>query len=383
MKNKLFIIISILALVSLVGAIKFFSVEDNWVCVGDKWVRHGNPDKEKSSQECGNDTKIKEDLKNSCQDNNGTWLEEYMECEYVGQKWCIDVGGVFDECTSACRHNPGAELCTMQCVPVCVFDKDNIKPKQSVSPRDASYVLDGEVVYLSDGQGVVSKRGSRVSLWAESSGDLDGDGLVDRAVVLTEDTQGSGIFFYVAVALFKNGAYHGGNGIFIGDRVAPQNLSIVDGLALLNYADRRPEDAMSVRPSQADSAWFEVFDGELKRISAKLDQNKNNRVAIKLYNPSRLDSIVSPFEIEGEARGNWFFEASFPVILVNWDGLIIAQGIAQAEGDWMTEEFVPFKARLEFDKPEYKNNGALILKKDNPSGLPEYDDALEVPIFFK
>ena len=26
--------------------------------------------------------------------------------------------------------------------------------------------------------------------------------------------------------------------------------------------------------------------------------------------------------------------------------------------------------------------GSLILKKDNPSGMPEHDDALEIPIFF-
>jgi hypothetical protein len=50
----------------------------------------------------------------------------------------------------------------------------------------------------------------------------------------------------------------------------------------------------------------------------------------------------------------------------------------------MTEDFVPFKATLNFtvDKNIYSRNGALILKKDNPSGLPEYDDALEIPIVF-
>ncbi|MFA6307297.1 MAG: Gmad2 immunoglobulin-like domain-containing protein [Patescibacteria group bacterium] len=95
------------------------------------------------------------------------------------------------------------------------------------------------------------------------------------------------------------------------------------------------------------------------------------------------DYISSPLTITGQARGTWFFEASFPIFLVNWDGLIIAQGIAQAKDDWMTEDFVPFEATLEFEKPSYKNNGALILQKDNPSGLPEYDDALEISILFE
>lgn len=108
---------------------------------------------------------------------------------------------------------------------------------------------------------------------------------------------------------------------------------------------------------------------------------------IRVYNPRLNQRILSPLVIEGEARGYWFFEASFPVVLVDWDGLIIADGIAQAvlSGDetWMTEDFVKFKAELTFKKPSYKDNGALILRKDNPSGLPENDDSLEIPIFFE
>ena len=92
--------------------------------------------------------------------------------------------------------------------------------------------------------------------------------------------------------------------------------------------------------------------------------------------------IKSPLTITGEARGYWYFEASFPVVLVDWDGKIIAEGIATAQDEWMTEDFVPFEATLEFTKPSYGENGALILQKDNPSDLPELDDALEIPIKF-
>lgn len=107
---------------------------------------------------------------------------------------------------------------------------------------------------------------------------------------------------------------------------------------------------------------------------------------IRVSLPRANEAISSPLEIKGEARGNWFFEASFPVVLADWNGRIIAQGVATAEGDWMTAEFVPFKAELEFEKPEFigdfSKRGALILQKDNPSGLPEHDDALEIPIIF-
>ncbi|KKP91972.1 MAG: hypothetical protein UR94_C0008G0009 [Parcubacteria group bacterium GW2011_GWA2_36_10] len=116
-------------------------------------------------------------------------------------------------------------------------------------------------------------------------------------------------------------------------------------------------------------------------ITDEAEKSKANLV--KLESVHAGDSITSPIKITGEARGNWFFEASFPISIVNWDGLIIGQGVAQAKGEWMTEGFVPFEANISFDKATYKNNGSIILQKDNPSGLPENDDALEIPIFFK
>ncbi len=104
---------------------------------------------------------------------------------------------------------------------------------------------------------------------------------------------------------------------------------------------------------------------------------------IRIDSPRPNQEIESPLIIQGEARGTWFFEGSFPVVLTDWDGLIIAQGYVTAKDEWMTEDFVRFEGTLEFKKPDYSNKGSLILRKDNPSGLPENDDALEIPIIFK
>ena len=108
---------------------------------------------------------------------------------------------------------------------------------------------------------------------------------------------------------------------------------------------------------------------------------------IHLTSPLPNAEISSPLTLTGEARGTWYFEASFPVFLTDWDGKIIAQGIATAQGDWMTTAFVPFTATLTFTTADisgqYAKRGTLILKKDNPSGLPQYDDAVEIPIRFK
>lgn len=107
---------------------------------------------------------------------------------------------------------------------------------------------------------------------------------------------------------------------------------------------------------------------------------------IRVTSPSPGSRITSPVTITGEARGTWFFEASFPVYVTDWDGLIIGEGHATANGEWMTTEFVPFTAVITFDTSQirgnYSNRGTIILKKDNPSGLPKHDDALEIPVLF-
>ena len=103
---------------------------------------------------------------------------------------------------------------------------------------------------------------------------------------------------------------------------------------------------------------------------------------IKVDSPLPNQEILSPLLVTGQARGYWFFEASFPVRLLDGNGKEIAIKPAEAQDDWMTEEFVPFKAVLEFKMPS-SDFGTLILEKDNPSGLPEKADELRMPVRFK
>lgn len=137
---------------------------------------------------------------------------------------------------------------------------------------------------------------------------------------------------------------------------------------------------------KAGNAIMESYPRQCRANDITFTENIGNEIEkidlIRLDNPRPNQKITSPLQVSGQARGTWFFEGDFPVILVNWDGLIIAEGYATAEGEWMTEDFVKFKAELKFEKPELYERGALILHKDNPSGLPENDDALEIPITF-
>jgi hypothetical protein len=102
---------------------------------------------------------------------------------------------------------------------------------------------------------------------------------------------------------------------------------------------------------------------------------------IRVTNITANQVISSPVTIEGSARGYWYFEASFPVELVDGNGKTVAIGPAQAQAEWMTTEFVPFSITLSFAKPTTPT-GTLILRNDNPSGLPENADELRIPIRF-
>lgn len=116
-------------------------------------------------------------------------------------------------------------------------------------------------------------------------------------------------------------------------------------------------------------------DSVTKHIQSKDD-------LIRVVAPGPGEEITSPLIVKGEARGYWFFEASFPVRLFDGNGKELAVGIAQAEKEWMTTEFVPFSAALTFTKP-FTAAGTLVVEKDNPSGLPEHADALRIPVVFK
>jgi hypothetical protein len=104
---------------------------------------------------------------------------------------------------------------------------------------------------------------------------------------------------------------------------------------------------------------------------------------IRVTEPVANTEIGSPLTIKGEARGYWFFEASFPVKLIDAEGndVPLDPPYMMATEEWMTEEFVLFEDTFTFTPPATET-GTLILQKDNPSGLPENDDELRIPVRF-
>ena len=101
----------------------------------------------------------------------------------------------------------------------------------------------------------------------------------------------------------------------------------------------------------------------------------------RVSNPLPNQLVESPLIVRGAAPGNWFFEDNLPVRLVDDAGHPLAQIGAQAEGEWMTTDFVPFSAVLVFP-PASSTTGVLIIAKDNPSGLPEHAAEFKIPVRF-
>lgn len=110
--------------------------------------------------------------------------------------------------------------------------------------------------------------------------------------------------------------------------------------------------------------------------------NKGESSDIKDLSVNSGQEITSPLTVTGQVRGTWFFEASFPIKITDEQGNILGSSFVQAQSDWMTEDFVEFKGTITYVS-KTGGKGFLVLAKDNPSGLPEYDKELKIPVVLK
>ena len=140
--------------------------------------------------------------------------------------------------------------------------------------KNATYRINGRQILLSNGK-------SETAIAASSSekivttyfgnvatGDLNADGGPDAAFILTQNTGGSGTFYYVVAALQTSHGYQGTNGILLGDRIAPQATTISNGVVTVAYADRKPTDPMTAAPSLGVSRSFMIQKNALVELSS-------------------------------------------------------------------------------------------------------------------
>lgn len=135
--------------------------------------------------------------------------------------------------------------------------------------RNATYIIDGEPVTLIDGVAeteVAPDSASKIItryFGNELIADLNNDGREDVVFVLTQETGGSGTFYYTVAALNTGDGYIGSEAYLLGDRIAPQTTELSQNpnhqnVIIVNFADRAPGEPMSTQPSVSKSVWLKL-----------------------------------------------------------------------------------------------------------------------------
>lgn len=137
------------------------------------------------------------------------------------------------------------------------------------SYKDAEYNIGWKRVQLENGlaetesaPGSVSKITTRY-FGNEYKTDLNSDGREDVVFLLTQETGGSGTFYYAVAALNTERGYIGSDGYLLGDRVAPKNIGMSPNprhknVIVVNYADRATGEPMTASPTIGKSAYLKL-----------------------------------------------------------------------------------------------------------------------------
>lgn len=135
--------------------------------------------------------------------------------------------------------------------------------------KDAVFMIDGKPVQLVNGVSEVdSAPGSASKIVTkyfgnELSTDLNNDGRTDVVFLVTQETGGSGVFYYAVAALNTETGYKGSDGYLLGDRIAPQTTEVSQNprhknVVVVNYADRPSGQPMTTQASVGKSAYIKL-----------------------------------------------------------------------------------------------------------------------------
>lgn len=177
-----------------------------------------------------------------------------------------------------------------------------------------------------------------------------------------------------AAVLVLVGAFYALNAYIYNEKQGPAPSAT----SILSFADceRAGYPVMESYPRQCRTPDGRTFAEELPETITYVNASAD-RIVIDLPYPGAVTG--KEFKVTGKARGNWFFEASFPIEVKDQSGKTIATGIATANGEWMTEDFVPFTADIQAPA-SFTGPATLVLHRDNASGLPEHDASASFPI---
>lgn len=133
---------------------------------------------------------------------------------------------------------------------------------------NATFDFEGESVTLVDGKAVEKDESDDAILQTETEllderayGDLNDDGKPDAVVLLARSGGGSGTFVYAAAFVSGPVGYKGTNAVFLGDRIAPQSVSISGSTATVKFLDRKEDESFAVEPTVSVTKQFTYKNG--------------------------------------------------------------------------------------------------------------------------
>ncbi len=98
-----------------------------------------------------------------------------------------------------------------------------------------------------------------------------------------------------------------------------------------------------------------------------------------LQNLSSGSTVTSPLTLKGYVPANWVFEGQFQLFLLDSRRREILHAPVHVEADPSHQKSVlSFDQTFNFSASD--KSGFLVLRNDNPSGLPQNQKSLEIPV---
>ena len=356
---------------------------------------------------------------------------------------CADRGGVFNACGSPCER--GADACASICAYTCVFDEgvrngsgdgvDDSQQENSVGADDHSLYsvseYDFKIRYPRNDWSVYVAQNPPVSLaynfYQKPSGipldmPLNHFANVTHVSVYPEGIPTEGLFgdmerFTIAMEhvdyeestlyVLEDGTPFAAKYVptkrpeswndagFVWGRVRIANLEatcIRDGETVSSReCDPMTRDDRIVRNGSVDG---DVWDRVVRVMESFAFTENDGAVgddtglmhdAVRVTEPQEGAMVTTPVVVEGSAIGPWYSGGMFTVEVQDASGDVVGEAPAQAQEDWMTTDFVPFRAEIELDATVSGDDsgGAVVLRKANPSGLPENAESVRIPVQFR
>ncbi len=93
-------------------------------------------------------------------------------------------------------------------------------------------------------------------------------------------------------------------------------------------------------------------------------------------------TVSGVIKATGSLTGGYFFEANMGVKILDANKNVLKSTNGTATSDWMTSDPVSFTTTLDFTGIP-AGQGYIRLHNDNPSGMPENDKYIDIPVVFQ